>query len=101
MFHTLIRRAEKTMSDSRFHLKVEFSIYGRDFKWNPSLNWYGGDERIDSRIIDWFESCYAEAYAEYREGIQDDLEREERQRIEAEERAQLAKLKAKYEGGAA
>lgn len=85
------------MSDHRFYIKVEFSIYGEDYDWEASLNWDNHDGVIDSRIIDWFERYYNEARAKWDEQNAIDDRAKEARRIEQSERAELARLKAKYE----
>lgn len=84
------------MSDSRFHLKVEFSIYGMDFKWSPSLNWSAYSGEIDERITEWFLECHDKAYAKHEESIRKDYEEQDRRDTEARELAELARLRDKY-----
>ena len=60
------------MSDSRFHLKVEFEVYGKKFEWNPSLNWQGSPSECDQRITDWFVECYESALDEHIEKLRID-----------------------------
>jgi hypothetical protein len=78
--------------DSRFHLKAKFTIYGKTFEWEPSLNWHADPGECDRRIVEWFVNCHAEASAE------DEEKRIERERAETEERerAQLKRLREKY-----
>lgn len=84
------------MSDSRFHLKVTFEVYGKEFKWKPSLNWSSGPDECDERISKWFADRYREAYAEFQEAhYETDLERRKEAGEEAE-REQLARLRNKY-----
>jgi hypothetical protein len=84
------------MSDSRFHLKVTFEVYGREFKWAPSLNWSAAPGECDERISRWFADSYGTAYAEF-QTKQFEADTERRQRAEeAAEREQLARLRKKY-----
>lgn len=85
------------MSDHRFGLKVDFSIYGKNFEWDASLNWNAHDGGCDSRITEWFTTCYEEARAAWDadNAAADELRR--RTGVEQRERAELARLKAKYE----
>jgi hypothetical protein len=84
------------MMDSRFHLEVKFSVYGKDFEWSPSLNWFAEPGECDERISAWFAARYEEAYAEFNEASI--AAEAERQAAEAErrERVELARLQAKY-----
>lgn len=85
------------MGDSRFHLKAEFEIYGEKFEWDASLNWCADSGEIDERIRDWFLSCYDSAYEKYQDQIYE-ADRERREKAEeVSERAELERLKAKYE----
>jgi len=86
------------MSDSRFHLKIDFEIYGKKFDWNASLNYYDRGDGMDERIFNWFVCAYEEAYASYQEEIYS-VEERSRKKIEDAERAELARLKDKYENG--
>lgn len=84
------------MSDHRFEIEVKFSIYGQDFDWSASLNWdqYNAIEGTDPRIVEWFANRYAQARSGYDTYVEM-VRAEENERLE---RAQLAQLKAKYEG---
>jgi hypothetical protein len=85
------------MSDHRFHLKIEFSIYGMNFEWNPDLNWNNHTGGVDDRIIEWFADCYAQARTAWdHQNMVEDVIRE-RAKVEHRERTELARLKAKYE----
>ena len=85
------------MGDSRFHLKVEFSIYGKDFTWDASLNYSPDyDSDCDRRIAEWFGQCYREAKADYDSAIYESQKAERAEALEAKERAKLAELQAKY-----
>ena len=84
------------MSDSRFHLKVTFNVYGREFNWAPSLNWSAGTGECDERIARWFADNYDTAHAEFQAAqFMADMDRRQ-QAEEAAEREQLASLRKKY-----
>jgi hypothetical protein len=53
------------MGDSRFHLKVTFEVYGKEFTWAPSLNWTAEPGECDNRISSWFADCYENALSEF------------------------------------
>ncbi len=85
------------MGDARASVKIEFSIYGEEFKQEWWINWFPEDGMCDRRITEWFEACYSKAREKYDDELYES-QRAERDRIEeATERAQLEKLKAKYE----
>lgn len=87
------------MTDHKASIKIEFSIYGVTEKMNAWINWSpdSGQYPIDQRVIDFFVVAYEKARAVYDEE-NEESESEERQRaVEQEERAELSRLKAKYE----
>lgn len=84
------------MSDHRFEIKLEFSIYGEDFEWEASLNWNAHDGGCDSRITEFFAGCYEIARAKYDAETAAEDERRALVLIEMKERAELARLLAKY-----
>lgn len=85
------------MADSRATLKVAFSIYGKDFKQEWWINWQDSDGRgMDSRVADWFEDCYTKAYAHYQRDITEYFAKQRAKETEDAERAELARLRAKY-----
>lgn len=84
------------MSDSRFHLKVTFEVYGQEFKWEASLNWSAGLGECDERIAQWFADSYDTAYTKFQTAhFMAEAERRQ-QTEEAAEREQLARLRKKY-----
>ena len=85
------------MGDSRFHLKVDFEIYGEKFDWDASLNCCAHGGEIDDRITNWFLTCYEEAYSKYQDEIYKADATNRKKAEEAQERAELDRLKAKYE----
>ena len=84
------------MSDSRFHLKGEFEVYGKTFKLDQSLNWSAEPGQCDERISGWFASCYEVAYTEFQEHNYLVLAAQRKMIEEADEREQLARLRRKY-----
>lgn len=84
------------MSDSRFHLKAKFEIYGQSFEWDPSLNWSAHDGGCDERITNWFISCHDAARLKFCEATAAADENRRTQHEEQLERAQLSRLRQKY-----
>ena len=83
--------------DSRFNLKVEFRIYGKEYKWDCSLNWSPYCEgELDHRITEWFLECHDEAYAEWesRHAARQSERMAEQNRLN--ELAELKRLQEKY-----
>lgn len=84
------------MSDSRFHLKVEFEIYGQKYKWEPSFNYFDRGDGMDERIHDWFVKCYQDAHGKYQAAMYEEQREQEKREAEQRERVELARLRAKY-----
>lgn len=83
--------------DSRFNLKIEFTIYGKTFPWNCSLNWCAPDGRIDPRIEEFFRDAHDNALMDREQEMFDASARRSARERESHELAELARLKAKYE----
>lgn len=86
------------MGDGRAHIKIEFSVHGKDYKTDMSINWSpeDGGTSIDRRVREWFETCYGDAYGDWQAAIYES-EREQRERAEEErERTEYERLKAKF-----
>lgn len=82
--------------DSRFTLKGTFSIYGKTYPMDMSLNWSAWADAIDPRITDFFRASYEEAHDAFNLEMENDREARERSDIEAKERAELKRLTEKY-----
>lgn len=83
------------MGDHSADVQVKMTLHGKTYEHHWMISW---DIRagIDRRIVEWFEECSRDALARFQEEMWD-AEREEREReTEARERAELARLKAKY-----
>lgn len=86
------------MGDSRFRLKVNFSIYGEDYEWDASLNWSeDSDTGVDHNIVEWFRESYRDAHYKYLEDARKANSEHEKKETGKKERALLAHLKTKYE----
>lgn len=62
------------MSDSRFKIKAEFTIYGQTYKWDASLNWFSMEGAIDRRITEFFLRSHDDAYAKYRQDAEEPID---------------------------
>lgn len=85
------------MGDTRVACKITVQMLGEPKTYESSLNW-PGDGTIHPAIIQflerWYEAELDLLHAEY----QRQNHRQNAEHIEREERKQLARLKAKYEG---
>jgi hypothetical protein len=88
------------MTDHKASVKIEFSIYGVTEKMDAWINWSPDSSDchpIDQRVVDFFRATYEKARAKYDEDVYE-AQREERERqTERQERAELARLKSKYD----
>jgi hypothetical protein len=86
------------MGDHRFSFKATFEMHGIKDEINLDwLNWGGFDTGIDHRITDWIESVRDRAMAKYEEGVAAFWAEQNKAETEKAERAELARLKAKYD----
>lgn len=84
------------MGDHRITLSIKAEFHGKTYEIKEAWwNWSGPE--VDSRVKDFFESMWEDGYSRWLEGIRADQKEQNKAGIEKEERAQLAKLKAKYE----
>jgi hypothetical protein len=85
------------MGDSRAQIDITFHIYGRDFSTSMNINYYPEEEYgdVDKRVTDWFANCYADA----RFGFDTMVAKRQAEDEERFDRAQLARLQAKYGPG--
>lgn len=86
------------MGDSRFYLKGTFSIYGEDFPFDWSLNWYddGYGHGIDDRIVQFFRESYEKAHWKYTEDERKGRAKRAEKEKERLERDELKRLQEKY-----
>lgn len=86
------------MGDHRATIKLSFSIHGKTYRhcfdW---INYFPTQEGIDERIVGWFSDCWEDAYSRYQKQVDKIMAEQNKERIEKEERAELERLKEKYE----
>lgn len=87
------------MGDHRADIKITFNFHGKDYKLDSWLNWSPNDLGIDERIIEFFRKSSEDGYARYARQEAEHFKRERAIEIEKEERAELERLKNKYEAG--
>lgn len=87
------------MGDNRAEIKIEFYIYGEDYKTDMSINYSpeSGDGWVDSRVIEFFRGSYDKAYALYQERLYESEREARAEQHERAERAEFERLKKKYE----
>lgn len=86
------------MGDHRADIKVQFTMHGKTYRMDSYVNWFDDGTGVDARVTDFFRDSAADALARYEAAQQaDEYERGAAER-EANERAELARLQAKYSG---
>lgn len=87
------------MGDFRYTIKIQFSMGNVKDKCDMNLNWTGWDSYcgVDPRICEWISERARVAIADIRENISAGLQTVNERQNEFVERAELARLKAKYE----
>jgi len=86
------------MGDHRAEVKIEFTFHGETRKLHLNwVNYVDGGDGIDDRVRGFFEEAYTDGMTRYHELANKAYRERHAQEIEAEERQQLAQLKAKYE----
>lgn len=88
------------MGDHRADIKIEMEFNGIKDKCDMSINYFPEDCcNMDRRVTDFFNGIYKRGMIKYNKMMQKRYDEEHRQEIEAKERADLERLKIKYESG--
>jgi hypothetical protein len=86
------------MGDHRPKIPADFEMHGHkahfDFGW---CNWSPDNDGVDRRVVDWFREQAAIAIAKWAEEVAADKFERNRREFEDRERAELVRLKGKYE----
>lgn len=88
------------MGDHRADIKIEFNFHGKTYKYDADLNWFPdveGDWVIDERVVAFFRHAYEDGMNRYHRMIEKSREGERKAEEERRDKAELARLKAKYE----
>ncbi len=85
------------MGDHRAEVKVEFTFHGETRKLHLDwVNYVDGGDGIDDRVRDFFNDAYTDGMSRYHDLVNAEYRKRHAAEIEAEERAQLARLEVKY-----
>ncbi len=86
------------MGDHRPKITAHFEMHGHvadyDFGW---CNWSDNGDGIDQRIVDWFRTQAEIAMSIYHQQLWEDQAEQRKIETEQHERAELARLSAKYQ----
>lgn len=85
------------MGDHRCGIKIEFDAHGKVYKTDMNINYFDNGDGIDQRVVDWFSECWGDAFSRYNGQIYEAMKEQRKREEEHYERAQLERLKAKYE----
>jgi hypothetical protein len=85
------------MGDHRASIKVKFEMHGHKAEQDWWINWHDEGEGCDRRIIDWFRAQSGIAMSRYDAAMAEHFAEQHKAETEAAERAELERLKAKYE----
>lgn len=86
------------MGDHRADIKIEFTIHGKCYRMDSYINWFPDENGVDLRVVEFFVRSWEDARERYEAAIAKADELAASASREAAERAELARLKAKYEG---
>lgn len=81
------------MDDYRASITLSMTLHGRTYTTEMWIIYWPNNEGIDNRIVEWFAACQEDARARFEARMAD----QRLSRIEVSERAELARLRAKYE----
>ena len=86
------------MGDHRAEIHVTFKIHGKTYRLDLDwVNYFVEDDGIDYRVVNFFRQSWDDALGRYREKIHSAEKEADAKRLEATERAELSRLRAKYE----
>lgn len=86
------------MGDHRADIEIKFRIHGKLYQQKWCINyWPDLVTGVDYRVADWFNSCWRDALARYETEIAEANAEADARRLEQSERAELARLKEKYD----
>lgn len=88
------------MGDLRADIKIEFDFMGETKKADMSINYIGESCEcygVDDRVIEFFRNAYESGMHNYRAMIAEAEKESRRAETEVKERAELRRLKDKYE----
>ena len=85
------------MGDHRFTITIKMEFHGvKEEMVDAWLNWDGGRDGIDSRIVRLIEDCRDRGFAKFDDDMAKYWAEQNQAKIEETERAELARLQAKY-----
>lgn len=85
------------MGDHRATIKLEMTIHGKTYRQDMWINYFPDLDGIDGRIVEQFRAWWEDAKARYDAAEFDRTASLREAEDERRERAELARLKAKYE----
>lgn len=88
------------MGDHRANIKIEMEFHGIEDACDMWLNYSSGSyDGVDDRIVKFISSVYERGMSKYNSEMEEIYEEEHKKETEERERAELARLKRKYDFG--
>lgn len=84
------------MGDHRATVQIKFTIHGKTYEMDSFINWFDDGSGVDSRVVDFFRTSWEDAKARYDAEVEQMWARQHAAEIEAGERREYERLKAKY-----
>jgi len=86
------------MGDHRAEIHIVFKIHGKTYKgdWDW-INYFDNRDGIDDRVVEFFADSWSDAYGRFQKQLDKARKESERPIIEKREKAELKRLKEKYE----
>ena len=85
------------MGDFRAEIHIKMNLCDKDYQWDA--DWINFTDETIYRIREFFEDAWQDAQLRYMDELQELWEEEHKAAIEEKERAELARLKDKYDNG--
>lgn len=85
------------MGDHRASIKITFDFHGKKYKMDSWINYWPEECcGMDKRVVEFFNQSYADGMNRFEEKLAKFRAKEDKERIEAEEKETLKRLQEKY-----
>lgn len=84
------------MGDHRVLITIEFDAHGKTYRQKFNINYFDNGDGIDQRVVDFFAESWADALGRYEDQVREHFREQNKAEIEAQERKEFERLKAKY-----
>jgi hypothetical protein len=94
---TLNPTEERRMGDHRISLTIKAEFHGKIYEIKDAWWNYQGHDGVDRRVIDFFERMWDDGYRRWADDVDAYHQQQKAKETEETERAELIRLKLKYE----